>query len=553
MMLIINFLLIEVVQANEMSSIDYKVELQQDGSAIITETRQMYLTEGTEVYIVLERLAGSEVTDFNVSDFGESLTHQSDWDIGASREEKTGEYGVIGTNDGYELAWGIGEYGEHEYTVTYTLTNVVRQLEDGQGMNWRFFDGQGNVPPDEMTIQIYGPQAFTEQDTSIWGFGFDGEVYLEEGHLVGWSNSSLSESNHITILMQFPDNPFDASLELDQTLAEQQEIAMEGSSYGEEGLSIVGMIIIAIFVGLLFIVFIFIAIYFIARSRAIKRAGPLVVGKEREKMNEDQYHRSVPYRTGQMTDVAYLIQKIGAGAMTDYFNAYMLKWLQEKRISIRTEEKGRFKKKEQTIITFDPRESFYSEFENRFWDLITSAANTDGVLYEDQLEKWARKQYKEVQKIDRDLPEKSEDILLKEGYLKEAQVKFLGRFTADLTQGTPKGESLFNQIVRFKNYLEDFSLLNEREMTEVAIWDDLLIWASLYGIADEVAKQLERFHPTYFEERQITYTDIYLMHIFSRNMGSGYNSAVSAAQGGGGTTSIGGGGGSFGGGGGGVR
>ncbi|WP_440897412.1 DUF2207 family protein [Amphibacillus sp. Q70] len=540
------------IHANDMSLLEYDIELQPDGSGIITETRQMYLTEDTEIYIVLENLGGSEVTDFHVSDFGEPLTYEPDWDVSASREEKAGKYGIVETSDGVELSWGIGEYGEHEYTVTYTITNMVRQLDDGQGMNWRLFYGQDNINPEEVTIRIAGPQTFTTDDTRIWGFGFDGDIYLEDGHLIGWSNTALTDSDHITILMQFLNSPFNPSLSLDQTLSEQQELATDGSSYNAES-SDSGFLIFIIIAGIFLLVFILIAIYGTLRSRAVQRENPLITGKQREKINEDKYYRKVPYRQGSITDIAYLLQAIGTGSMEDYFNAFMLKWLKEERISITTEEAGRFRKKDTTIIKLDPRESFYSEFENRFWQLIASAANSDGILYDDQLKKWARKNYKDIQAIETDLPERSKEQLIKEHALEEVEAKFMGGLTAKVVKGTERGENLFNQIVQFKNYLADFSLLDEREMKEVALWDDLLIWASLYGIAEQVAEQLEKFHPSYFEEAHITYTDIYMMHLLSRNMSSGYSSGVSAASGGGGSTSFGGGGGSFGGGGGGSR
>lgn len=48
----------EVDAANTMSSLDYHIELQEDGSGVITETRQMYLTEDTEIYIVMENFGG---------------------------------------------------------------------------------------------------------------------------------------------------------------------------------------------------------------------------------------------------------------------------------------------------------------------------------------------------------------------------------------------------------------------------------------------------------------------------------------------------------------
>lgn len=114
---------------NEMSDLHIEVELQEDGSCVVTEHRQMNMDEGTELFINMVNLDESEILDFSV----EGFTKEPDWDSDDSREEKAGKYGTISTSDGIELVWGIGEYGENTYTVTYTLSNLVRNLEDGPG------------------------------------------------------------------------------------------------------------------------------------------------------------------------------------------------------------------------------------------------------------------------------------------------------------------------------------------------------------------------------------------------------------------------------------
>lgn len=73
--LFVFFLFSQDLKANSMSSIDYSIELQSDGSGIVTETRRMHLTEGTEVYLTFSNLAGSELTDIRVSDFGKAFTY----------------------------------------------------------------------------------------------------------------------------------------------------------------------------------------------------------------------------------------------------------------------------------------------------------------------------------------------------------------------------------------------------------------------------------------------------------------------------------------------
>jgi len=51
-----------------------------------------------------------------------------------------------------------------------------------------------------------------------------------------------------------------------------------------------------------------------------------------------------------------------------------------------------------------------------------------------------------------------------------------------------------------KNYLQDFTLLEERTPKEVGLWDDLMLAAAALGIAEQVATDLEKIYPTYREE-----------------------------------------------------
>lgn len=541
--------------ANSMESLDFNVELQPDGSGIVTEFRKMNMTEDTEIYIVMENLGGSEISNFSVSDFGQPLQFEPNWNIDASREEKAGKYGIVETASGNELSWGIGDYGYHEYTVTYTISGMVRQLEDGQGMNWKLFDGEGNINPDMMTITVGGPKEFTTDDTKIWGFGFEGEVFLENGKLVGRSSGPLSDSNYVTILMQFVDSPFQPTLNLDKTLSEQEEIAKEGSSYNDDssGAGIFSTLAGIAFSAFAVIISAFIGLGLILRGQAARNANPLVGGKMRRSMNKDRYYRSVPYEEGPITNVAYMLQQVDRGKMEDYFSAFMLGWMKDGKISHITEEKGLIFKKDTSIIQLNQSQVEGFDIESRLWNMMQSAAGSDNRLEEKEFTKWAKKNYREIDSLKSDLFGESKSAMVTNGYLEQKTVTAMKVFSKTVVSGTESGNALLDRIVQFENYLKDFSLVAEREAKEVHLWEQLLIWASLYGIAEEVSKQLENLYPQYAAQNNLTYTDIYMMHIFANSFSRGYQSGLSAASGGGGSTSIGGGGGSFGGGGGGSR
>ena len=110
-----------------------------------------------------------------------------------------------------------------------------------------------------------------------------------------------------------------------------------------------------------------------------------------------------------------------------------------------------------------------------------------------------------------------------------------------------------------KNFLEEFSRIDDKTSIEVNMWEYYLIYAQILGIADKVAKQFEKLYPEIIEETYNTmgcsFTDFLIINSIARSSMreaiSSKQKAQSYSSGGGGFSSGGGGGGSFGGGGGG--
>ena len=58
------------------------------------------------------------------------------------------------------------------------------------------------------------------------------------------------------------------------------------------------------------------------------------------------------------------------------------------------------------------------------------------------------------------------------------------------------------QLYGLKKYLEEFSNMDTKEVMEVKLWDEYLMFAYLFGIADKVAKQLKDMYPEVVMEMQ---------------------------------------------------
>src|SRR5699024_9190637 len=213
-------------EANEINSLEMDIEINEDGSVSVTETREADMDEGTENYIVFndEDMDEVEVTDFSV----EGFTEEENWDMDASQEEKAGKYGTIDTDDGTELVWGIGEYGEHTYVVNYTLDNAVRNLDGGQSLYWNF-DTFTDLPTEKFRMNVRSDISLNDEDIKFWGFGFEGDIVTVDDGIQWTAGETLTDGNDAVLLMHFPEGTYNTNVSGEGTLEEEEEEAMDGS------------------------------------------------------------------------------------------------------------------------------------------------------------------------------------------------------------------------------------------------------------------------------------------------------------------------------------
>ena len=111
---------------------------------------------------------------------------------------------------------------------------------------------------------------------------------------------------------------------------------------------------------------------------------------------------------------------------------------------------------------------------------------------------------------------------------------------------TTKGVDERDQWIALKKYMMDFSLLKEKDVPDLVLWEKFLVYATAFGISEKVIEQLKIVYPDYDNMDYSIYPNMYiLMHM---NFASSFNSvsnsmssAFSSGSGGGGGFSGGGG------------
>jgi uncharacterized membrane protein len=125
---------------------------------------------------------------------------------------------------------------------------------------------------------------------------------------------------------------------------------------------------------------------------------------------------------------------------------------------------------------------------------------------------------------------------------------------------TKEGLTYYRKWINLKKFLEEFSLMSEYPPDSVIVWEEFLVYATAFGIADKVEKALKKLVPKEQWERQSNHSLMYGAYGYGLgyNIGSVRNVALqtvsksSSGSGGGFSGGAGGAGGGSGGGGGGA-
>jgi uncharacterized membrane protein len=60
-----------------------------------------------------------------------------------------------------------------------------------------------------------------------------------------------------------------------------------------------------------------------------------------------------------------------------------------------------------------------------------------------------------------------------------------------------------SEVYGFKRFLDDFTLVNERNLSETKLWCDYIVWATLFGNAEQVVKDMKAVNPEFFKMDQV--------------------------------------------------
>ena len=530
---------VQALAQSQVESVRIDVDLQDDGSALVKEVWEIDVAGSiTEWYLGKENLGKMDIVDLKVTDetgreYESEGTH---WNLERSRSEKAGRCGMVRKSGGYELCWGVGSNGLHTYTVTYTLTGLVKGYSDRDGFNHMFITTTDRgVDEVSLTMRKNGT-ILTSENTLVWGFGFDGEAEVLDGAVKYWSEGRFTSKSRLIALVGFEKGIFTPELTVDKSFEDVKQKAMKGSSYDstEDFLDKVLSFFLKLFAWLIGIGLAVGVVW--SEITTKKRKRELLGGKEKDV----EWFRGIPVE-GDLWRASNIHRLVSDKAVanpkevsSNLIAAYMMRLFYRGAFELVPQLSGdpAFKINELTLTNNDVSGQDLN-LELDLYSFFKEAAGEDSILQKKELKKWANKHGQRLYNWQNKIKDPSTSLKT----LKAKDVR---------------------EVFGLKKFLKDFTMIQDRGAVEVGLWNNYLVFASLYGIAEQVIKDFKKVCPEYFTLSQPMQqfqdaTPVVLWntvgdtsHYFTKSAAN--YAARTSSGGGGGHTSFGGGGGFSGGG-----
>ena len=574
-----------------LNNLDFEAQINSDGSMDVTETWDIDISSTNTLYKVFKTDSSkyTGITNVNVSELGKGDLHKANsWSY---HLEKDYYYGGKNNSGEFEICWGTGLENSSAtkiYKISYTVLDAVAKYNDCAELYWQFVGEDFEIDAENVTGTITLPyKAETKEDIRVWGHieTLNGEIYVTGLDKVEFELNNYSSGRYIEIRIAMPtemientkrmynENKLETIISEETIWADEANARRQEQLKMEKTMKIIGIVVGVIIVALLIM-------------QTVKYIKTLKETKKLVPTEEYEYFREKPDKSTTPADALFLYNKganIAYSSFGKVFSATLLNLSLKKyfKISMKENKRG---KEEATIKKTNRNLEDLDYEEKRIALFVTKAMRGQNEVTIKELQKYISSHGELasslIENTGKDVKNKSkneekydvEKARKKMHYTIITTIYFMFALfliivfpisimlivnailaiciNNKISRLTQKGIDEREKWVGLKKYMEDFSLLNEKEIPALELWEEYLVYATVFGIADKVIKQLKIVYPEINEMDSFSTTSyIYLMShtdfnsSFNIAISSSISSAMSSGSGAGGGFSGGGGGG----------
>ena len=597
-----------------LKNLDFDVNVNDDGSMDVVETWNIRISDTNTLFKTFKTDSKkySSISDVKVTEItnGESKEFEEIDEL-MYHVTKDCYYGMMNDDDDFEIAWGVGlddRTATKQYQISYTVNDVIAKYNDCAELYWQFVGSDFEINADKITGTITLPsEVEKKEDIRVWGHteGLNGEIYATGLNKVEFEINHFVNGRFVEVRVAVPtdtiiysDRTYDTE-KLNSIIAEETKWAEDANKRRERQQAEERIIAIISFI-------ISLAICAFLIYRTVKDIKFIINIKKKKPTQEFEYYREIPREDATPAEAITLIGKNVSSFQSKEigraFSATLLDLNLKGYLEFEVDKNEKNKEIVKIKLLNENEIDKLKEDEKKIYKFVKTAISGEEYITAKELEKYIKQHEITVVSFKESIDKRKKESLEKLEYIDEENIRKRRNYTGGiygyfslivfaisfyaallstnvgililamcvisiiniimniiiisrLDQLTQKGIDEAEMWKGLKHYMEDFSMLDKREVPEITLWEKYLVYATAFGIADKVLKQLKTVYPNLESmTSDNTYTCMNLMintnftssfsNSISSAMSSAYTSATaSSGSGGGGGFSGGGGGG----------
>ena len=591
-----------------LKKLDFEATINTDGSMDVIETWNIDIENTNTLYktFELDKTKFSNISNVEVMDVTDGYEKSFSQIYREMYHVTKGcYYGLEKIDGNFEIAWGVGmdnESGQRTYKISYTVEDVISKYSDCSELYWKFVGEDFEISANEITGTIKLPTEVEDKsDIRVWGHTEDlnGEIYVTNKDTVKFNINKFRSGRFVEARIAMPNDivsyveKTDYSKSLQDIIDEETQWANEANARREMKKNIKIFILIA--VGIICLIASIFSI-----KKIIKYKKMLKNLKKFEPAENYEYYRDIPKTNVSAGEALFLLKELpgqfSGTQIGPVFTATLLNLSLKKCIEFKTDEN----KKDNIIINILNTNNLekLNEDEKVVFDFLLKACKDKTYISIKELQKYISTNSSKTISLKGKMEKCIENKLIVEKYL---DVNEKNNYNSYILNIILNSFFLFFQIIfgsllaallspyilivigftcivtiinlienskilkntnlytqngvdesakwkGLKNYMENFSMIDKKELPEIVLWEEYLVYATAFGIADKVLKQLKIAYPS-IENTENLSSGVYIglmmntdfSSSFSRSISTAISSSYSSASGGGGGFSGGGG------------
>lgn len=461
--------------------------------------------------------------------------------------------------DYFEIAWNVGLDNSSDnrvYQICYTVKDAVKIYNDCTEFYWQFLSTENGISGENITGTIYLPDGIKDiEKLRVWAHGsLYGEIQKKDSSTVVFNLPSISSNTMLEVRVVTEENIFESCTNIDykdmlNTILSEEQIWADKANRDREAaenlsnfLKVVNGVILAFFAW-----------------KSIRHIGQGIKEKDDNKINID-YFRDIPdEKNATPARAAYLYYfKNNKSNMDKHiskiFSASILNLTLKGVLDLEVEEKNNIK------IKINEKPEDFPEEEKMVYFLLKKSASGGETTtkkfekycknyYEDaytnmnKFRKYAEDYMKQNQIFDEEKQEirKKWDSRKNRYWMLFAILLFISpiimfvpailasvidfiiccKYSKKVNILTEKGNEQKAEWEGLKKYMEEFSLLKDKQTPDLVLWEKYLVYATVFGISKKVIEQLKVVYPEMLKES--TYDSHYRYMYLNCNPMCGFN------------------------------